>query len=480
MSKKLSKAQRNIVANVMGRWRETIHEGTPNADKAKMYLEAGYRNWIGAHRSSRFKNAPITFYTTYSPIAFALATAVVRGRMAKERAKEYCRKLGLPTNFLSALRRDTLVSWNERPRRWATLLNAEFSRTWLRLVHEDFQARETAVAQTPGLARRWWGRRSGDNNDHTLYKTNCLSMYWGLLQSNCADAVGISVPALPENQQRWGNSMGEHTKLATEINDRALFGRTSTDKILGELSAAVDLETLLNRERDIENDILENERTDSISLADRPTAIDAEILCKLLKIDDPAMTWEHEVYHHLTTFATFQQSCVILADRPTIHLNDEGQIHCSNGPAVSWLDGTRLWYDNGHLLNESGQLIVTRPEVLTTQRILEIRNEETRRVAIERFGWDRFIVEAGCPVLDRRENEVDNTIEMLVGPPAAEDARFNARRMVLFCRSTGRRYFLTVPNDVENCEQAQAWLSGGATEGKVSYANKPIRLVGAS
>jgi len=166
-----------------------------------------------------------------------------------------------------------------------------------------------------------------------------------------------------------------------------------------------------------------------------------------------------------------------------VQLNDENNLHNTTGPAVAWADGTRLWFNDGHQMDECGKRIVMEPHKLTTSQILQIRNEETRRLAIERFGWEKFIAEADCPVLDQRRNDVDNTIEMLVGPPRQTNdssAMIGPNRMVLFCRSTGRQYFLSVPRDVTSCAEAQAWMANSGSSPALSYAASPIRVVGAS
>jgi hypothetical protein len=146
----------------------------------------------------------------------------------------------------------------------------------------------------------------------------------------------------------------------------------------------------------------------------------------------------------------------------------------------------------------------------------EIRNEENRRIAIDKIGWGKYLAEIGATVADRRENWVDNTIEALIVPPEPEKeinryAPDVPMRMLLSCRSTGRKYFLAVPkkvaiNDlakldaavkraetagrgwsaeppmqtIRNCEDAQNWFAGGAVTTLLPYAKHQIRIVGAS
>ncbi len=56
-----------------------------------------------------------------------------------------------------------------------------------------------------------------------------------------------------------------------------------------------------------------------------------------------------------------------------------------------------MWAIHGVLVDER---IVLRPDSLTTSEILALSNAEQRHVAIERFGWDRFVEDAGLTLVD--------------------------------------------------------------------------------
>jgi Zn ribbon nucleic-acid-binding protein len=479
MKSKLSKANRTIIENTLNRWDETIHNGQPNKHKAAELLCAAYEAGLGAWRSDKYKKQPVKFYYVSSPVTFMIAMSVVRGRMTKTYATELCKLLEIDHKFLDPLRRDSLLSWNnDRRRWWSNMQNNEFTRTWMRLIYDEYLSNEKRLANVFGLTSRRWATRRNTTSAEVTYKTNNLSLIVEIFRSTLNDVMGLE--NLTESFRGWdGREVTRATpkteKKIGELSAHIIWDSSSTAAAIGELNRMVPVDEFIN------NETADDIDSEQIFLGNVPQAVDAEILCRILKIDDPVMTWEHEVFHHCTAFAAFQRSCIVLTDRPQIALNEAGNIHSTTGPAVQWSDGIKLWYNDGHYMNECGRMIVERNEQLSTTHIMRIRNEETRRLAIERFGWDRFIAEANCPVLDRRINDIDNTTEMLVGPPQHDDnVSRRQNRMVLFCRSTGRRYFIGVPNDILSCEAAQAWMANSGNMPSVAYASQPIRVIGAS
>lgn len=479
MGTRISKANRAIVRNTVERWLNTLTVGTPDVEKSKVCLRAAYESGMGCYRGDRYKKMDVAFHVVQSPIAFMIATSVARGRMGKRVAQQLCHEIGIERSFLGNIRKDSLLKWNpDRDNFWRTP-NTELTRTWLRAIREEYLSNEQLVASVTGVQRRWW-RRSVQRPDREdlqqSYRVNALNLVMPMLHSMIIDAMGLDT--VREQQTTWDRrqinvDVRKADNKHREIVDRAIWDSNTTMSAVGELQRAIDMRDLVRPEA---NQSLDG----TVFLGAIPKAVDAEILCRILKIDAPEMTWEHEVFHHCTAFAAFQQSCIILAARPEIAVNDEGNIHHARGPAVSWADGTALWFNDGHFMNEGGKTIVMQPEKLSTNYILNIRNEETRRLAIEKFGWDRFIAEANCQIIDRRVNEVDNTIEMLVGPPANEAQTSRVNRMVLFCRSTGRRYFIGVPRNIASCVDAQKWMSDSGASESIAYAARPLNIVGAS
>ena len=152
------------------------------------------------------------------------------------------------------------------------------------------------------------------------------------------------------------------------------------------------------------------------------------------------------------------------AERPGQPGERSRRLHCDTGPALVWGDFT-VWFIHGVVVNEQ---IVMRPETQTPDQILkDERNEEVRRVRMERYGMVRLMEHS--VTLDRRDNDVECTKEVLI---KIGDMKF----LVCHCPSTGRVYHLQVPfGDVATCEQAQRWLWQGAQRALEEY--RPVTTV---
>lgn len=470
-TKQLSKAKRDIIAQVRDRWTNTVLNGTPNIEKAKECLRAAYQNGIGSYKVYDTVIKEPVFHVVNSPLSFGIAHAIKRGRMSKKKARELCLQLELDYGQFAGMRRDKTLRWRATTHRWYAHPNTEFSRTWLRVIDETHREHEMQMAtdRNSGIRRRRWGRRSPNDISIDL-RINNFDMFTALSRSAIYDAN------VPKN-----DTQAAINAALNQFLNYMLLSSNSTLQTMNTLASAYQGGVERIKRETVAGDSDDNDISPALRHEIMPE--DAEIFCRFAGATDPQFTWEYEVFHHLTAFAAFEESCIILADRPKMKFDDEDNLHNETGPAVTWPDGARLWFNHGHFLDEGGKEIVTAPQKLTTNKILNITNEETRRVAIDKYGWDKFLVEAQCPIIDRRQNDIDNTIELLVGPPAAEkDSWRRTNRMVLFCRSTGRRYLLNVPADKTSCQEAQHWMAdSGRIENKiVPYASHEMRLVGAS
>jgi hypothetical protein len=100
--------------------------------------------------------------------------------------------------------------------------------------------------------------------------------------------------------------------------------------------------------------------------------------------------------------------------------------------------------------------VAFRPETLTVGEILAERNAELRRVMLERFGFQRFMEEAGAEVIDRDRDAGGERQLLRLKLEGDEDLVC----VSVSCPSTGRRYLLRVPPTMRTCRQAVAWTAG--------------------
>jgi len=100
--------------------------------------------------------------------------------------------------------------------------------------------------------------------------------------------------------------------------------------------------------------------------------------------------------------------------------------------------------------------VAFRPETITVAEILGERNAELRRVLLERFGFERFMPEAGATVVDRDRDAGGERLLLRLPLEGDEDLVC----VSVACPSTGRRYLLRVPPAMKTCRQAVAWTAG--------------------
>src|SRR5262245_35417838 len=77
----------------------------------------------------------------------------------------------------------------------------------------------------------------------------------------------------------------------------------------------------------------------------------------------------------------------ILIARPRLRVQ-AGRLHAPDTPAVIWPDGSGSWYWQGVAVPDR---IAAARDQLTAELVAGIDNQELRRVAVERLGWERFL-----------------------------------------------------------------------------------------
>jgi len=154
------------------------------------------------------------------------------------------------------------------------------------------------------------------------------------------------------------------------------------------------------------------------------------------------------------------QGAVVLTERPTaLHRDGQGRLHSETGAAVVYPDGygVHAW----HGTRVPADLIETGWD---TTRIMSEPNTEVRRCAIERLGWDRFVVDAGLSRVGEPVPDPGNPGHELALYDVPERIYGDADVRVLLCTNgtverdgTRRRFGLAVPADMPDPLTAAAW-----------------------
>jgi hypothetical protein len=474
----MSKSKRfmKIMGETTARWAETITStAEPDVAGATKLLKA-------AHGSDT------KIFTVKSPLEFYFAQAVIRGRVSKKAAVEAVKQLGLDPEFIKPLTRfGSPLPVFQRAGRWlekSAATNPMLCTIRAHIINTatDLVTEKIAAVRDVGSARALVtaGSRGGIFNAIALQKLDAL--YTQLMPR----------PIDPATRRL------EHDVQIRDWRINFINSQSHVEHACSTLFDAVSGNM---------SDILAGYHSPQHHMFD---AVETEMVCKALNCKDPATIWHYDIFHHVPGYMQFRGAYLLLAGKPKLHRNADNQLHNDAGPAVEWPDGKKFWFIDEHILAQYGEEIVMRPESLTKEMINNIQNEEERRVAIDRMGWNKYLTVIEAKIADNRENWVDNTYEVLIDPPVQPplatgwNSREEPLRMVLSCRSTGRKYFIAVPRQlahpdiasvrfvssedrklypptaVKTCEQAQKWLADGATTKHLDYAKYPINIVGAS
>jgi hypothetical protein len=146
---------------------------------------------------------------------------------------------------------------------------------------------------------------------------------------------------------------------------------------------------------------------------------------------------------------------VILCERPTaLHLDEHGRLHHGDGPALAYADGFALYRWRGVAIPEgfARTLAALTPEVIRAERNLELR-----RIMLEHYGHERYIVDSGAkPVQEDETGRLwrvdlprDEPVTMVevVNSTAEPDGTF-------------KTYWLRVPPHTPTARAAVAWTFG--------------------
>jgi len=185
-----------------------------------------------------------------------------------------------------------------------------------------------------------------------------------------------------------------------------------------------------------------------VPCADLLAAIDVEEQVTGKPIEDPIISG-FKALAKVGVFWALDEQCVFV-ETPDTYLNEQGQLHREDGPAIDYQGHDYQWFINDIRVDEQ---IVMRPQTQTLDDILNERNADKQAIRIERYGWLPFLGLIKAETLDERENLVEGTYEVLY-------ATNWGKKFVALC-PTGKIPVMGVPAHIATCEQAQKWLNGG-------------------
>lgn len=144
------------------------------------------------------------------------------------------------------------------------------------------------------------------------------------------------------------------------------------------------------------------------------------------------------------------ENVVVLTERPsTLKLDDNGALHCEDGPAMAWSDDFGLY--SWHGTSIPAEWVTTPADKLDPKIALNWENIEQRRCFAEIVGWERVLKQLKPIVVDEDPNPEFGTL-LQVDLPDSPGEKFLKVRC-----GTGRTFVLPVPPEMKTAQEANAW-----------------------
>jgi len=161
-----------------------------------------------------------------------------------------------------------------------------------------------------------------------------------------------------------------------------------------------------------------------------------------------------ELSRHCGWWIPCEEVCILQHKPSEIHMDEENRLHNDQGAAIKYRDGYSVYAVHG--VRVPADIIEDRSSI-TVARIEAEENAEVRRVMIEFYGLEKYVLDSGAKeihkdefgILYRKELNDDEPIVMVkvVNSTPEPDGSF-------------KDYFLRVPPEIETAQSAVAWTFG--------------------
>ena len=163
----------------------------------------------------------------------------------------------------------------------------------------------------------------------------------------------------------------------------------------------------------------------------------------------------------------FKDVCIVSAPHVDLKLDDRGQLHCEDGPAIWYPDGFAVWAIDGVRVP---QLVVESPDKITREMVEQEENADIREIMVRRYpgGASQYLVDIGAKVVDTDTVPVDRLSPRSQHITRALVATTQGDRyLVSTDGSTGRVYHMPVEPFVSTCREAHESIAPRVSESNI-------------
>lgn len=150
----------------------------------------------------------------------------------------------------------------------------------------------------------------------------------------------------------------------------------------------------------------------------------------------------------------FDKVCIVCQFPTDINLDEQNRLHAEDKPAIQWKDGYKKYFWKGVRVNEK---IITHPETITKEDIVKETNAEIRRCIQEKLGNEQFANLLGLIELHKNIDKQGNEQILFETKEVDEIAGVKMKYARFICPTSQRRYFIPVPPDMTDIDEAKAW-----------------------
>lgn len=186
-------------------------------------------------------------------------------------------------------------------------------------------------------------------------------------------------------------------------------------------------------------------------------------LCRKVGVFDHSVPegYSHFAMHKGCFLYAFERMAIVVPRPDLICRNDAYQLHGDGVAALSWRDGTSLYFHHGVAIPSK---LIENPEEITREEIIAENNAEVRRCYQEILGSERFGKLLGLTQIDAQKDRFGHEIALYKTKDRDKFANDHIFFAQVICPSTLRQYFLCVPPTIKTAREAVAWTFGKSVE----------------
>ena len=120
--------------------------------------------------------------------------------------------------------------------------------------------------------------------------------------------------------------------------------------------------------------------------------------------------WKEFILHSGVFATVLCENVAFVCIRPcVVKTNSNDDLHCENGPAISWCDGYEEYALNGVWVTK--EIVMTSKDKLDSKIILKETNAEVRREIVRKIGVEKISSDLGSKCIDK---STDGVYELLI------------------------------------------------------------------